>query len=56
MVEVGFVEKFKSPVSLADMKEIKALEDMLILRKGNRLSITPVENKHFEKVMKLGNS
>lgn len=56
MVEVGFVEKFKSPVSLADMKEIKALEDMLILRKGNRLSITPVESKHFEKVSKLGNS
>ncbi|PIP88670.1 MAG: EVE domain-containing protein [Bdellovibrionales bacterium CG12_big_fil_rev_8_21_14_0_65_38_15] len=56
MVEVGFVEKFKTPVSLAEIKEVKALEDMLILRKGNRLSITPVENKHFEKVTKLGNS
>lgn len=56
MVEVGFVEKFKTPVSLHDMKEQKALEQMLILRKGNRLSITPVESKHFEKVKKLGNS
>src|SRR5690606_42066620 len=55
MVDVGFVEKFKVPVTLNQMKSEKALSDMLVLRKGNRLSITPVEKKHFEKVQGLGN-
>lgn len=54
MVDVGYVKKFKTPVSLEQMKTVKVLEDMLVLRKGNRLSITPVENKHFEKVQELG--
>ena len=29
-------------ISLAELREQKALEDMIILRRGNRLSITPV--------------
>ncbi len=41
-------------VSLATMKEDPRLEGMLILRRGNRLSITPVEGKHFRRVCKLG--
>jgi predicted RNA-binding protein with PUA-like domain len=27
---------------------------MLILRRGNRLSITPVEAKHWDRICKLG--
>lgn len=54
MVEVGFVSKFKTPVSLEFMKGKKSLQDLLILRKGNRLSITPVDSKSFEKVIKFG--
>jgi predicted RNA-binding protein with PUA-like domain len=30
------------------------LADMLILRRGNRLSITPVESKHWDRICKLG--
>ena len=30
------------------------LDGMLILRRGNRLSITPVEPKHFRRVCQLG--
>ena len=55
MVDVGYVAKFKTPVSLEQMKDEIALSEMLVLRKGNRLSITPVSKKHFEKVQELGN-
>jgi len=51
MVEIKFKKKFKEILSLSEIKETKGLEDMLILRKGNRLSITPVEKKHFEQII-----
>jgi predicted RNA-binding protein with PUA-like domain len=53
MVEVKFKKKFDELVSLSELKEIKSLEDMLILRKGNRLSITPVEKRHFEQIIEM---
>ncbi len=51
MVEVKFKKKFKELLSLGEIKETEGLENMLILRKGNRLSITPVEKKHFEQII-----
>ena len=54
MVDVKFKKKFKEVVSLSLLKEVKALETMLILRKGNRLSITPVTKKEFETIEKMG--
>ncbi len=54
MVDVKFKKMFKSTVSLSELKEVKALESMLILRKGNRLSITPVTKKEFEIIEKMG--
>ena len=36
------------------MKEDAALEGMAVLQKGTRLSITPVEAKHFKRLCKLG--
>ena len=54
MVNVKFKKKFKEIIPLSDLKEIKALEGMLILKKGNRLSITPVTKKEFEMIEKLG--
>ncbi|MDX1443431.1 MAG: EVE domain-containing protein [Gammaproteobacteria bacterium] len=53
MVDVAFRERFNDTVSLAELRENKALEDMLILRKGNRLSITPVTKKEWNEVMKM---
>ncbi len=29
------------------------LETLLILRKGNRLSVTPIEKKHFQHILKM---
>jgi len=53
MVDVRFVKKFKKIITLAKLREQKSLQDMLILRKGNRLSVTPVTKKEFEKILLL---
>lgn len=51
MVDVGFVERFDEVLSLDAMKANPALEGMLVLQKGTRLSITPVTEAHFEAVL-----
>lgn len=54
LVDFEFVAKFPEPVPLQRMKDDPALEGMMVLRKGTRLSITPVEPKHFKRLCKLG--
>jgi len=54
MIEVKFVEKFPHFVSLEEIKKTQDLLDMLVLKKGMRLSIMPVEEKHYTIVRKLG--
>jgi len=53
MVDVKFVQKFKHTVSLADLKQHKALKEMRLLQKGNRLSVMPVSKKEWEYIVKL---
>lgn len=55
-VEVGFVERFPRVVPLAELRETPGLEEMVILRKGSRLSVTPVTRQEFDTVRKLGRS
>lgn len=52
-VEVQFKEKFPSVLSLAQLKEISGLQDMLVLKKGQRLSVQPVTEKEFELIYKF---
>jgi len=54
LVDVRFVEKFPRTVTLAEMRTVKILEEMKILQKGNRLSITPVRKKEYDRLVKLG--
>jgi len=54
LVDVKFVRKFKETVPLAALKEEPALSEMKILQKGNRLSITPVTPKEFDRIVKMG--
>jgi predicted RNA-binding protein with PUA-like domain len=54
MVDVAFVEKFDTPVALATLKATPALKGMLVLQRGQRLSVMPVEREHFEIVRNLG--
>ncbi len=53
MVDVKFVKKFKNLISLPTLKETKELEDMKVVQKGSRLSIQPVEKKHYDFILKL---
>ena len=52
LVDVKLVKKTKL-LSLADMREQKSLEGMVVLQKGNRLSITPVKPAELKAVLKL---
>ena len=54
MVDVTWHADMPVFVSLPMLREDPALADLLILRKGNRLSITPVEAAHFKRICKLG--
>lgn len=51
-VDVKLIEKTRL-VSIAEMRELPALADMVTLRKGNRLSITPVTAQEWAAVGKL---
>lgn len=52
-VPVAFVEKWQDVVSLAELRDTKALADMLVLKKGQRLSIQPVTKKDFDCIVKM---
>lgn len=54
MVDVKWKAAFKRLVSLKELKESAELEDMLVVKKGQRLSIQPVDPKHFKTVCKMG--
>jgi len=54
LVDVGFVEKLPEQVPLTALKEQKSLEGMYVIRRGMRLSVQPVEKKHFQRVLRMG--
>jgi len=53
LVEVEFVEKFEELIPLEALKRDPALRDMLVTQKGSRLSVQPVEKRHFKHVLKM---
>jgi predicted RNA-binding protein with PUA-like domain len=53
MVDVTFVEKFDEEVSLQALKDDPALAGMRVTEKGSRLSVQPVDKKHFKRVLKM---
>lgn len=52
LVDVQVTHKTRN-LSLPELRSHEALEDLVVLRKGNRLSITPVEPKHWRLICKL---
>ncbi len=54
MVDVTWHADLPQPVTLEMLRSDAALADLLILRRGNRLSITPVSEKEFKRICKLG--
>ena len=53
-VDIKFVEKFPAIVPLETLKKTSGLEDMMVIRKGARLSVQPVAKREFDIVVKLG--
>lgn len=53
-VRVEFAAEFPHFVSLSELRAEKSLKDMLVLKKGQRLSIQPVTAAEFAKVVSLG--
>lgn len=54
LVDVAFVKVFPHFVSLDELRAEPALEGLLALRKGNRLSITPLEREHYDRILSMG--
>jgi predicted RNA-binding protein with PUA-like domain len=53
-VDVTFVERFAAVVPLEVLKATRGLEQMVVTKKGSRLSVQPVTPREFEIVVKLG--
>ncbi len=57
LVDVGFVERFAEIVSLDALKHAAKpgteLDGMLVVRRGQRLSVQPVEKPHFAAVLRM---
>lgn len=53
LVDIAFVRKTGKNIALHQIKAEKSLADMILTRKGNRLSIMPVSKKHWNKVLSL---
>ena len=54
MVEIKYAATFPEVVSLETLKQTKGLENMLVTKKGMRLSIQPVRKSEYEIVGKMG--
>ena len=51
MVDVKLCRRFKRLISLKELKDTPEIADMLILRKGNRLSVTPVQPQEWQAIL-----
>ena len=54
MVDIEFVERFPQIVPLETLKQTKGLEDMMVIKKGSRLSVQPVSKAEYDIVVTLG--
>jgi predicted RNA-binding protein with PUA-like domain len=52
-VEVEFVEKFPTLISLDQLKAQKKLRDMPLVKRGNRLSVMPISQEHANFILQL---
>ena len=53
LVDMEFVRKLVRPIPLTEIKADPKLADMILVRRGNRLSIMPVEPHHWHHILKL---
>ncbi len=53
-VKVKFIEVFARFISLENLKQTFQPEELLLIKKGNRLSVMPIANNVAEKILLLG--
>ncbi len=53
MVDIKYIKHTKRVISLAELKKCGALENMPLVRKGNRLSILPVTDQEWNTILKM---
>jgi predicted RNA-binding protein with PUA-like domain len=53
MVDVKLVEIFPREIALDELRGVKALEGLELLRRGSRLSVHPVSAAHFKVFQRL---
>jgi predicted RNA-binding protein with PUA-like domain len=53
MVDVKYKRKMKRVISLQELRETKGLEDMALVRKGNRLSVMPVSEDEWNLILTM---
>lgn len=51
MLDIQFVKKFKSIISLQELKSHHELSQMRLLQKGNRLSILPIQEEEWNFIL-----
>lgn len=51
--DVKFVKKFKTPITLKQLKETPGLEGMGVLQRGQRLSVLPVTDDEWSRIMDM---
>ena len=54
MVDIAFEERFPAIVSLETLKSTRGLDQMVVTRKGSRLSVQPVTKPEYDIVVRLG--
>ena len=53
MVDVKYKRKMKRVISLQELRDTKGLEDMALVRKGNRLSVMPVSKDEWNLILAM---
>lgn len=53
MVDVRFVRKLKRLLSLKELKERPELQELALVRRGNRLSVMPVTSNQWQFILSL---
>ena len=56
MVDVKYKKKFKTYISLDDLKTYPELDGIMVTKRGCRLSVQPVSKDHYDFIVQLGMS
>ena len=54
LVDIKLDSVFAQPVTLGEMRAMKSLDKMVLLKKGSRLSIQPVTAKEWNAIVSAG--